>query len=432
MINYQKNFYEYKEKGKKINVSLLGAGFMGKALVSQYIQSGVLNPLLISSRHIEDAIDAYLAAGIAREDIIKITSADEISDLNKYYICEDKELLYKSEHIDYVIDATGEPIVGTEISYNALMNGKNVITFNLESDVCVGTTLSKIAEEKGLIYTGIDGDEPGTVLELYNEAKIMGFDVLAIGKGKNNEVDLEANPDTVSESAKEKGIKKEMLASFVDGTKTMVEMATMSNATGFRVDVDGGHGIKSDIKSLDKKLCLKSEGGVLNSYGIVDYVNGIAPGVFVIVKSDLKKIDHLMRFLKMGEGPNYVLYRPYHLTSIETINTVLKAHFDKLEAIKPISEIPYSDVVAIAKKDMKKGEKLDYIGGYTFYGKCIDFEKSREKNLVPISVINEGTVLSRDIKKGENIDYNSVELDSETLVYKLRKEIEAKYEASRR
>ncbi|MGF2002265.1 hypothetical protein ACQUI0_14850, partial [Staphylococcus aureus] len=91
-------------------------------LVSQYIQSKVLNPLLISSRHIEDAIDAYLAAGIAREDIIKITSADEIKDLNKYYICEDKELLYKSEHIDYVIDATGEPIVGTEISYNALMN----------------------------------------------------------------------------------------------------------------------------------------------------------------------------------------------------------------------------------------------------------------------------------------------------------------------
>lgn len=432
MINYQKKFYEYKEQGKKINISLLGAGFMGKALVSQYIQSKVLNPLLISSRHIEDAIEAYLAAGIDRKNIIKINSTDEIKDLNKYYICENKELLYKSEHIDYFIDATGEPIVGTEISYNALMNGKNVITFNLESDVCAGTILSQIAKEKGLIYTGIDGDEPGTVLELYNEAKIMGFDVLAIGKGKNNEVDLDANPDTVSESAKKKGIKKEMLASFVDGTKTMVEMATMSNATGFRVDVDGGHGIKSDIKSLDKKLCLKSEGGILNSYGIVDYVNGIAPGVFVLVKSDLTKIDHLMKFLKMGDGPNFVLYRPYHLTSIETINTVLKAHFDKLETIKPISDLPYSDVVAVAKKDLKRGNKLDYIGGYTFYGKCIDFEKSREKNFVPISVINEGAILTKDIKKGEYIDYDSVELDSKTLIYKLRKKIEAKYEASRR
>ena len=243
--------------------------------------------------------------------------------------------------------------------------------------------------------------------------------MLAIGKGKNNPIDYDATPDSVREEALKKNLKPLRLASFVDGTNTMIEMVAMANATGFVPDIRGGHGPTATVKELPDIFRLKEEGGILNRYGVVDYVHGIAPGVFAIVTTKLPQVHQEMRYLSMGDGPNYLLYRPYHLTSLETPITVARAYLYKEATIAPIGR-PVAEVVTVAKRDLKKGESLDGIGEYTILGSIETYEKAKEENLLPIGLVNSNTVVKRDIKKGEFLTYDMVELDRDSMVYKLR------------
>lgn len=295
---------------------------------------------------------------------------------------------------------------------------------NVEADVVVGPILNKMAKEAGVVYTGTAGDEPGAVKEIFDFAEATGFEVLAIGKGKNNAIDYEATPDCVKEKALKSKLKPLRLASFVDGTNTMVEMAAMANATGFIPDVRGGYGPTTEVKDLPKVYSLKDQGGILNKYKIVDYAHGIAPGVFVVVTTILPQVHHEMQFLKMGPGPNYVLYRPYHLTSLETPISIAKAYLYNEPTIAPIYEKPVAEVITMAKKDLKAGERLDGIGEYTVLGSIDTYEMAKKENLVPIGLINNNAVVKRDIKKGEFITYDMVELDTSTEIYKLRKKQE--------
>ena len=270
------------------------------------------------------------------------------------------------------------------------------------------------------MYTGTAGDEPGATMELYNFAKGLGFDILVIGKGKNNPLNVDATPDTVYDDAIKKGLKPRMLTGFVDGTNTMIELTSLANATGFIPDIRGCHGVECDINSLTKILSLKEEGGVLSRYGVVDFVKGIAPGVFAIITTKLEEVHRQMEYLNMGSGPNYVLYRPYHLTSLETPVTIFEACYYKEATIAP-TEGQVADTIAVAKRDLKAGERLDPIGGYTVYGVIERHELVMKEKLVPIGLIDENTVAKRDIKKGEIISYDMVELDKSKTIYKLRK-----------
>jgi predicted homoserine dehydrogenase-like protein len=208
---------------------------------------------------------------------------------------------------------------------------------NVETDVCIGHILYKLARNAGVVYTGSAGDEPGAVIEMYDFARALGFDVRVVGKGKNNKVDYDCTPDSAAEEAKRKNMSPKMLCSFKDGTKTMVEMTAMANATGFLPDVTGAHGASGGVKDLPNLLSLKSEGrgGILNSYGVIEYVNGVAPGVFVIISTTRPDILHELSYLSMGDGPNFALYRPYHLTSLETPLSVAKACIDREPTIVP-------------------------------------------------------------------------------------------------
>ncbi len=212
-----------------------------------------------------------------------------------------------------------------------------------------------------------------------------------------------------------------MLTGFIDGTNTMIEMTCMANATGFIPDIRGGHGVESNIDNLTNIFKLKEEGGILNKYKIVDYVRGgIAPGVFLIFTTNLEEIHNQLEYLNMGSGPNYVLYRPYHLTSLETPNTIYEACVNNRATIAPERGV-VADTVTVAKKDLKAGERLDHIGGYTVYGSIEDHVVAKDKNLVPIGLIDKNTKVLRNIKKGEFITYDMVELDTSTEIYKLRK-----------
>jgi predicted homoserine dehydrogenase-like protein len=262
------------------------------------------------------------------------------------------------------------------------------------------------------------------VKELYDFADAIGLEVLVIGKGKNNAVDLACNPDTVYREAIERGIAPKMLASFKDGTKTMVEMTCMSNATGFLPDIRGAHGAKVTIDNVCEILDVKENGGILNSFGVVEYVDGLAPGVFVIVTTDLPQIHHEIQYLKIGKGPHYCLYRPFHLCSLETPITAARAVLYHEPTIVALDGTPYSETITLAKRDLKAGELLDGIGGYCVYGSFERYEIAKKESCVPIGIINKNTKVMKDVKKGQLVTYDCLSFDESSPVFKLRKEQE--------
>lgn len=423
MFTMNKKLKELSSKGKEIRVSIIGAGKMGKGLINQMSRIEGMTPALVVNRHIDKAINALISSGISKEDIVETDSLEKANynlEKKKFVVSENIELATKANIIDAVVDATGVPEVGANVALDAIDNNKHIIMLNVEADAAVGPILYKKAQEKGVVYTGTAGDEPGATMELYNFAKGLGFDILAIGKGKNNPLNVYANPDTVYEDAIKKGLKPTMLAEFVDGTNTMIELTSLANATGFVPDIRGCHGVESNLEDLTKILRLKDEGGVLNSYGIVDYVKGIAPGVFAIITTKLEEVHNQMAYLSMGSGPNYVLYRPYHLTSLETPITIFEACYYKEATIAPtLNQV--ADTITVAKKDLKAGERLDGLGGYTIYGSIERHEIVKKENLLPIGLIDENTKVKKDIKKGQFITYDMVELDKSKTIYKLRK-----------
>ncbi|NLN14279.1 MAG: NAD(P)-dependent oxidoreductase [Tissierellia bacterium] len=411
-----------EENNQAIRVALVGAGLMGKGMVSQMMLMKGMKPALVASRKMEDAIESYTLAGVSKDDIVVARTLSEINvamERGKFVVTDVTEYATKANLVDVVVDATGVPETGARIAMDAIFNHKHIVMVNVEADATVGPILNKLAKNAGVVYTGTAGDEPGSVMEIYDFADALGFDVLAIGKGKNNPIDYDATPDSVREEALKKNLKPLRLASFVDGTNTMIEMVAMANATGFVPDIRGGHGPTATVKELPDIFRLKEEGGILNRYGVVDYVHGIAPGVFAIVTTKLPQVHQEMRYLSMGDGPNYVLYRPYHLTSLETPITVARAYLYKEATIAPIGR-PVAEVVTVAKRDLKKGESLDGIGEYTILGSIETYEKAKEENLLPIGLVNSNTVVKRDIKKGEFLTYDMVELDRDSMVYKLR------------
>lgn len=422
-MGLNKKLKKLEEDNKSIRVSVIGAGLMGKGLVSQMILVKGMTPSLVVSNKISDGIESYVLAGVSREDIVIAKSLRDVNiamEKNKYVVTDITEYGTQANLVDVVVDATGVPNTGAEIGISAIENRKHIVMLNIEADVVVGHKLNKLASKAGVVYTGTAGDEPGSVKEIFDFAEATGFEILAIGKGKNNPIDYNATPESVREKALKSNLKPSRLASFVDGTNTMIEMAAMANATGFIPDIRGGHGPTTEVKDLPKVYSLKEKGGILNKYKIVDYAHGIAPGVFVVVTSSLPQVHAEMKFLKMGNGPNYVLYRPYHLTSLETPVSIAKAYIYNEATIAPAYDELIAEVVTIAKKDLKLGERLDGIGEYKILGTVDTFEVAKKENLVPIGLINENAIVKKDIKKGELITNDMVDLDKNTTIYKLR------------
>lgn len=424
MLEMKNALEKLENEGSPIEVAVVGIGKMGRSLVDRLLTLKGMRPALIVNRHLEKAHKALTYLGIEEENIV---SAKNISDVEeailngKFAITENYELAVKSPSIDVVVEATGNPQYGAEVAYNSIVNKKHIIMLNVECDSVIGPTLYKLAKENGVVYSGAAGDEPAAIMELVEFAWGLGFEVVAAGKGKNNPKDIHATNESVAVLSVLKDVCKKSLTSFVDATNTMIELNAVGNAIGFKPDVEGCHGINSDIKELGKKLNLKEEGGVLNSYGILDYVHGIAPGVFVIVQGDSKETIDTLRYVGMGNGPNYVLYRPFHLCSLETPISIYKAAMKNEATIAPIMG-QVCDTITYAKRDMKKGDLIEGIGSDYVYGSLVTHEKCMENNLLPIALITKGTRLKVDVKKDEIITYDMVELEEDELITKLRRQ----------
>lgn len=409
-----------KEFGN-ISVGIVGSGIMGSSLFTLLSQNENFYPLVFASRNkktLEAAIDA---ANIDKNDLAFTDDIEEAKKLlkEKKYIATTNNLIAASL-VDCLVDCTGDTETGTRLSLVAIENKVDIVSLNVEMDATVGPYLKVLADEKGVIYSGTKGDEPGAIVEIYEFAKTCGFEVLVLGKGKNNELNNFATPDSLREAAEKKGINPRMLTSFVDGTNTMIELNAVCNALGFVPDVRGCHFIDTDAKSIADDFKLKEDGGILNSYGVVDFATGIAPGVFAVVRPKSDIIDKEMKYLSMGQGPNYAIYRPYHLTSIETIVSIIKAVVLRDESIAPIGR-PFAETVSVAKRDIKKGEAIDSIGGEMIFGSLEKKEDQEKENHLPIGIITEGAIAKRDIKKGSLLTYADVSLNQDSEIVKLRK-----------
>lgn len=412
-----------KYNGESIRLAVMGAGKMGTSLISQLANIDAMEVKLVIDRTPQKAIDALVRSGVAEDKIIYTDDYNEGYEiLEKGYVCvsTNYRLSYKLMQINAVVDCTGNPSFGAVIARKTIQYHKHMISFNVECEATVGPVLHDMAKKAGVVYTGILGDEPGAIIDLCDQAFGMGLDVLVAAKGKNNRLDEYVTPDQVRAEAIEKGLNPKMLTSFIDGTNTMIELNSVCNALGFLPDTFGCHGIETSPENAVEDFKLKSDGGVLDNYKVVEFSKGMAPGVFIIVTSDKEDVRDLMKFLGFGDGPNYLMYRPYHLTSLEAPITIYNAVVENEPTIAPIQG-QVADTVTIAKRDIKKGETLDGIGSEKVFGKLTSHTRSMKEDLLPIGLITPKTVAKVDIPKDTLIDMTMVEIDERATITRLRR-----------
>jgi len=410
------------EEGRPVTLAVVGAGQMGTGLVSQVVALPWFDVTGIADIDLERARAAYRLAGIPdhRVQVVDDLPGAERARANGYRIVtRSAELLAQIPGNEVVVEATGVPEVGAIVAEAAIRSRRHIVMLNVETDVTVGRILKQMADEAGVVYSTSAGDEYAPAKELVEFARTLGFSVVCAGKGKNNPLDRTATPDKVEARARELGANPWMLASFGDGTKTAVEMACLANATGLVPDVRGMHGPQAKVQQLPKIFCPKEHGGILNRKGVVDYAIGVAPGVFCVIESENEVVAQEMRYLGMGDGPYWVLYRPYHLTSLETAISVATAAIYGEATIAPGPK-PVAEAIAVAKRDLKAGERLDKIGGWTHYGLVERADVAMDENLLPVGLA-EGCVLTTDFDMGEPIRWSAVEPNQASRLYQLRK-----------
>ncbi len=410
-MSLRRRLEELEAANTPIRVGLVGAGQMGRGFIAQVNGIPGMETVAVADVDPERGLEAFREVGKKPVEGINGTP-------DRPAVMGDAADIAHSETVDVVVEATGVTEVGARVAYEAIQEGKHVVMLNAEADATVGVVLARMARSAGVIYTGSAGDEPAAVMELYDFARSMGFEVVAVGKGKNNPLDPTATPESVAEEAERKKMNPKMLAAFVDGTKTMVEMATVANAIGFVPDVPGMHGpAETDPRRLGQLFSLKEEGGILSKYSTVDYVRGVAPGVFVVVRSEGGPVRETLEYLGMGSGPNHVFYRPYHLTSLETPLSVARAAVYGEPGI--VSGIrPMAEVVTVAKRDLDAGEKLGGIGGTDYYGTV--YPVSEAAGMLPLGLAA-GARTTRPVAKGEVVTRAAVEIDEGSFVANLRR-----------
>jgi predicted homoserine dehydrogenase-like protein len=390
-----------RQVGRPVRVGLVGAGQMGRGLAAQLGRIPGMALAAAFDVDAERARQACVASGAARIETDPGRAVEAVA--AGIPVALDDSAAAADLGLDAVVDATGVPDVGARIAQQCLLRGIDFITLNVETDVTVGRYLGALADASRAVYSVADGDEPVAAKELVDFAYDLGFDVVCAGKGKNNPFDPTATPDSVSATAETRHMNPKMLASFVDGSKTMIEMAALANATGFVPDVIGMHGPTAQVDELADVLRPAAHGGLLSAPGRVDYAFGPAPGVFVIITGDDPIVAEEMSYLSMGKGPYWCLYRPYHLASLEAPRSVARAVLDRRSSLRPTTWS--AEVVAVAKRDLSQGERIDGIGGYTVRG--VTYPASAATDLLPLGLA-QGCQVVAPIAQGQPIPSDSV------------------------
>lgn len=407
-----------------IRVGIVGAGFMGRGVVLQILNSVPgMDVVAIYNRTLDGAKRAFVEAGVESFEVVNSQELleDRIAK-GKYSITEDPLLICRAENIDVVIEVTGAVEFSSRVVYEAIQNRKHVVSMGAELDGTVGSILKVYADKAGVILTNADGDQPGVQMNLYRFVKGIGVRPVLCGNIKGLQ-DPYRNPTTQEGFAKKWGQNPSMVTSFADGTKISYEQAIVANATGMTVGRRGMYGPTvpsgTPLKQVMDQYPLDV---LLSGPGIVDYVVGAepGPGVFVLGTHDHPKQKHYLNLYKLGEGPLYLFYTPYHLCHFEVPFTAARAVLFNDAAIAPLGA-PRIEVVATAKIDLKAGQKLDGIGCYMTYGQCETAEITNEQQLLPMGLA-EDCILTRDVPKDSVLTYADVILPKGRFSDKLRQE----------
>jgi len=407
MIIVDSALKEREKAGNPVKVGIIGAGFMGRGAVLTIERSVPgMKVAALYNRTISRAKKGFDQAEVTGYK--HVTSQDELDETIRsggYTITDDPMLLCRSEELDVIIEATGEIEFGANVTLEAINHKKHVVLMNAELDATVGPLLKTIADEKGVIVTNADGDQPGVIMNLYRFVETIGYKPVLAGNIKGLQ-DPYRTPETQKEFARKHKQKPRMVTSFADGTKISMEMAVVANATGFRCKTRGMHGPECD--HVTEALDQFSEEEMMDG-GMVDYILGAepGPGIFIIAHNDNPIQQGYAKYLKMGEGPLYTFYVPYHLPHLEVPLTAARAVLFNDATIAPAGP-PVCEVITLAKKDLKAGEALDGIGGFTTYGTLENSDTARKEDLLPMG-LSQDCVLKEDIPQDAPIGMSDVE-----------------------
>lgn len=416
-------------QGNPIRVGLIGAGFMARGLTNQIVNSFVgMRLVAIYNRHVEKALRAYEEAGMEPVEVTTQAALEDAIRAGKHAVSADWSLLTRSEQIDILVDVTGAVEFGCHAVLDAFAHGKHVILMNAELDATVGPILQTYARKAGVILTACDGDQPGVEINLFRYVKGLGLIPRLMGNIKGLQ-DPYRTPTTQLGFAKKWGQNPSMVTSFADGSKVSFEQSIVANATGMRVARRGMLGFEH--KGHVDELTTRYDLDMLRELGgVVDYVVGASPnpGVFCLAEHTDPKQRHYLNLYKLGEGPLYSFYTPWHLCHFEVPNTVARVVLFGDTAGVPLGG-SMVEVCATAKRDLKAGEVLDDYGHYMTYGEAENADVMRRERLLPEGIV-EGCRLKHDVPKDQTLTYDDVELPAGRLVDRLRAEQEMTFAPS--
>ncbi|MEO5701964.1 MAG: SAF domain-containing protein [Casimicrobiaceae bacterium] len=411
-------------QGKPVRVGLIGAGQMGTDII---VQTDLMTGIEVVAA--ADAVpeNVYAACRVAGNGKRPPQMADDGVDVarsiaaGRLAVCNSYRDVCTADGIDVIIDATGNPNVGAQVALTSIAAGKHIVMMNVEADVTIGAYLSSKAEAAGVVYTLGAGDEPSSTMELVNFLRGLGYPIVAAGKGKNNPFRVDATPDAYRDEAIRRNMNPRMLVEFVDGSKTMVEMVALANATGLTPDKPGMHGPSAALDALHETFCPRDEGGLLSRKGVVDFsvAPGVAPGVFAVAEMRHPRLRERMSDLQLGEGPYYTFYRPYHLTSLEVPLSAAAAVLYGQSHMRPLP-VPSAEVGARAKRELSPGETLDAIGEYCYRGYAMSRNDALALDALPLGLA-QGAKVTRRIAKDEYLTYANCAPDERQQIVQVRR-----------
>jgi len=410
------------DTNKPIRVGIIGAGFMCQGLTNQITHSTPgMRVAAISNRRVQRAVDVFHYSGL--EDAVVADSQqrfDAAVERSVPVAVEDAMLIARSEFIDVLVDVTGSVEFGARVALEAFKHGKDVVLMNAELDATIGPILQTYADAHGVIFTACEGDEPGIQMNLYRWVKGLGMTPRLLGNVKGLQ-DRYRNPTTQKGFAEKWKQNPTMVTSFADGSKVSFEQAVVANATGFKALARGmsrGLDYHGDVLKIGEIYDLEE---LRRLGGAIDYVVGTPlTKVYCLAEHPDPKQAHYLKLYKMGPGPLYSFFVPYHLCNLEVPTAIARTCLFRDPVSRSLAG-PVVEVCAVAKRDLKAGEVLDDYGMYMTYGEAANVEEMSGGRYLPQGLV-EGCKLLRDIAKDSVITYDDVVLPAGRLADRLRAE----------
>ncbi len=450
-MNLSAELKQRAESGKPLRVALIGAGKFGSMYLAQARFTEGIQLVGVADLRIEHSRNALLRVGWPSEQMHPAGTSQEINDLassGRVALTESAEELIRAE-VDVVVESTGSPGAATQHALCAFDSGRHLVLVTVEADVLVGPILSKRAQQAGVVYSMAYGDQPALICELVDWARTCGFEVAAAGKGtKYLERYPYSTPDTVfqdygftPEQVRAGGFNAKMYNSFLDGTKSAIEMAAVANGTGLKPQRGGLRFPPVSVDRLADVLKPESDGGILTHSGTVEVVastnrdgsslgQDLRWGVYVTFKAPSDYVQACFGqygLLQDQTGQYSSLYRSHHLIGLELGISVAMAGLRQEPTGSPMTFL--ADVAACAKRDLKSGEILDGEGGYSVFGKLVPAPESLSARLLPIGLASEATVV-HPVTKDQLLTYADVRLPADSSATRLRQDLENEFRPS--